>query len=108
MSDSLSVTIVEFESPSIRRNPDGSRPMIKMNRWRVYVDGLHAGFIGFAEGSKLLLTRSFSELERIEIQQKVMELIGRDAVDSSSVPDVPAELFEEPESEDSDFGYDDH
>jgi len=108
MSDSLSVTIVEFEAPSIRRNPDGSRPMIKHNRWRVYVDNLHAGFIDFAEGSKLLLTRSFSELDQIEIEKKVMKLIGRDAVDCTSVPDVPAELFEEPESEDSDFGYDDN
>lgn len=105
MSHGLSVTIVEFESPSIRKNPDGTRPIIKHDRWRVYVDGLHAGFIDFAEGSKLLLTKSFAEPERIEIQEKVMQLIGRDAVDCSSVPDVPAELFEEPESEDSDFGY---
>lgn len=108
MSTPLNVTIKEFEGRSIRRAADGSRPMVKLNKWRVFVDGRHAGFIGFADDSKLLLGPGFSEEEASEIEQQVMLLLDRDEVETAQAPDVPSDLFNEPESEDSDFGYDDN
>jgi hypothetical protein len=82
--------------------------MVKLNKWRVFVDGKHAGFIGFANDSKLLLGPGFSKDEASEIEQQVMLLLDRDEVETAQAPDVPSDLFEEPESEDSDFGYDDN
>ena len=108
MSKSLNVTIKEFEGRSIRRSPDGSRPMVKLNKWRVFVDGKHAGYIGFAEGSKLLLGGGFSKEEAEEIELQVLELLDRDEVTTVQAPELPVDLFVEPESEDSDFGYDDN
>jgi len=72
------------------------------------VDGKHAGFIGFAEGSKLLLGNGFSKEEAEEIELQVLELLDRDEVTTVQAPELPVDLFVEPESEDSDFGYDDN
>lgn len=104
----MEVTIEPFVTKSTIRNPDGTPRFIETNVSRVRVDGKHAGFVPNGEGAKVALQPGFSKSESEEIGKKVSMLLGRDDVDVLQAPEVPVELFEEPESEDSDFGYDDN
>jgi hypothetical protein len=104
----MKVTIEPFVTKSTIRNPDGTPRYKETNVSRVRVDGKHAGFVPNGEGAKVALQPGFSKAEADEIGKKVSVLLGRDNVDVLQAPEVPAELFQEPESEDSDFGYDDN
>lgn len=104
----MEVTIEPFVTKSTIRNSDGTPRFRETNVSRVRVDGKHAGFVPNGEGAKVALQPGFSKSEAEEIGKKVSMLLGRDDVDVLQAPEVPVELFEEPESEDSDFGYDDN
>lgn len=97
----LKVTVEPFIGNSVLKNPDGSNKPVRFDQYRVRVDGMHAGFIGFAPGSKLMLTLRFSPIEIDEIEKQVAGLVGSENQQSVTVPDVPAELLN-PDSEDWD------
>jgi hypothetical protein len=104
----MKVTIEPFVTKSTVRNADGTPRYRDTNVSRVRVDGKHAGFVPNGDGAQVALQPGFSALEAEEIGKKVAELLGRDQLEVLRAPEVPAEVFEEPESEDSDFGYHDN
>ena len=70
---------------------------VEPQQYRVRVDRLVAGYIGWHEGAKLMLIKSFGPIEREEIEKKVAEQMPNvhgERVDSMSVPEhIPPELL---------------
>lgn len=104
----MKVTIEPFVVKSIKRNADGSPRYRKTGISRVRVDGVHAGFLPNGENAKVALQPGFSALQKEEIGKQVAKLLDRDELEVLQAPEVPASFTSEPESEDSDFGYDDN
>ncbi len=104
----MKVTIEPFVTKSIIRNADGSPRYTETNVSRVRVDGVHAGFVPNGENAKVALQPGFSALQAEEIGKQVAKLLDRDKLEVLRAPEMPASLTSEPESEDSDFGYDDN
>lgn len=74
-----------------------SKREIKIQQWRVFVDGRAVGYLPWRDGSKLLLTARFSPLETKEIEQHVNELVKtvrEKDVQSVSAPEVPPEIMD--------------
>ena len=71
----------------------GSKKPVKLNQYRVRVDGQHAGFVGWDSGAPVLLTSKFTPMELTEIENQVA-FIKRDlnVGKASCAPDIPPEL----------------
>lgn len=73
---------------------------VRPRQYRVRVDGMQAGFIGWDPGSKLMLHRRYSPIEVKEIEDKVkQQLFLENEVQSEMPPDVPPELMKRPDDE---------
>ena len=73
--------------------------------YRVCMDDVFIGMIGWKPESKLLLTVRLGPIEEQQVQEHVAKLLKR-KIQSSTVPDVPEELMH-PENEDEELGVDD-
>lgn len=65
---------------------------VRLPQYRIRVDGVTCGYIGFHEGAKICLTQRFGPIERKEIERQVGELIERN-VASAQVAEVPPEML---------------
>jgi hypothetical protein len=101
----MNVTIEPFVGDSMVKNLDGTTRAVKFDQYRVRVDRISVGYIGFAKGSKLQLFAKFSPVEIQQIESAVAVLVDEETVSSVSAPEVPAELLSN--SEDEDFDEDD-
>lgn len=71
-----------------------TRKPVRFSQYRVRVDGLHAGLVGFHEGAKVLLSVNFSPLEIKEIEQKVAELMQVEAVSAKQYKEPPTGFYD--------------
>ena len=75
----------------------------------IFADGSLVGFVGHHKGAKIMLIRSVSEVEQIEIEARVMAKFGADAYTANApqvVPEparMPMPEPDEPEEEEVDF-----
>ena len=69
-------------------------------QYRIRVDGVAVGFVGFHSCSKICLTERFGPLEREEIETQVARLLKRTWQTSSQAPDVPDDIMNPQDEED--------
>lgn len=88
----MDVTIEPFIGKSVATGQP-----VRYEQYRIRVDGKHAGYVGFAPNSPVLLTNRFGPVELKEIESKVAELLERDDVSTNQVPEVSEEMLRKPE-----------
>lgn len=77
---------------------------VKFAQYRVRVDGKHAGFIGFAKGSKVLLHGTWTPNEQAQIEMEVSQLVGLDHCGGvQTSPTIPKRLQKSREADVDDF-----
>ena len=67
--------------------------VVVLQQYRVFVDGVGVGFLGFEPGAKLCLVERFTPIEAAEIERQVQALTKQEKVTSVQAPDVPEELL---------------
>lgn len=83
-----------------------SKQPVAFEQYRVRVNGMTSGYIGFAAGSKLCLIRKFGPVEIKELEQQVSKLLERET-SATQVPDVPDDLRQQLKDEEEGLSDDD-
>ena len=91
------VTLEEFVGLSC-----GNGRPVKFDQYRIRVDGVTAGYIGYQKGAKPMLIKKFGPIEITEIENQVANLMKRDPVPATQAPNVPPELLKTQDEEDLD------
>ena len=67
--------------------------VVRFEQYRIRVDGEHAGFIGYAPGSKILLQPGYSPRQQAEIELQISKILGLTATSGVAVaPEIPMSI----------------
>lgn len=76
---------------------------VRLNQYRIRVDGKHAGFVGFASGAPVLLHTRFSPIEITDIENQVAFLKkDLNAGKATCAPEVPPAMLTQKNDQDID------
>ena len=90
----MEVTLEPFIGKSVATGRD-----VTFEQYRIRVDGIDSGIIGFAAGCRPLLHKRFGPIELKEIKDKVTWMMKQPTGDIRQVPEVPIEILK-PQQED--------
>lgn len=83
----MDVTIEPFIGLS-----NANRQPVRFEQYRIRVDGLTAGYVGYQPNAKICLITRFSPIEVEEIEKKVEELTKNEVSGTAQAPKIPPEL----------------
>ena len=77
----------------------GTNKRVVVQQHRLFVDGVAAGYVPFAEGSKILFIRNYEPEQAAEIEKRVAEMLERESIESKQPPKLPEGYMKQQETE---------
>lgn len=72
----------------------GSSAETTLEQYRIRVDGVTAGYVGFLDRSPICLVKRFTPIEVEEIEKQIAVLKSQPVVKAAQPPEVPPELMQ--------------